>query len=347
MERVVGAVLVGATILTGFSTLACPCASPTVAVLQDGAVGVLTLDIKDGVDQVIVEFPGIVDVFAPEGGRVVNTPHGGVQFMVPFPQGGALEVKWRPGILTPMALTLVGSGLEERVELSKWAIHPPEVQFLPRGAVVGRAGGPVRWIRLTLSEEPTGVRCLGVGGNPTWSVFGREILIQGPFPNGTGVLVEWWPGSARLESAEWEDRPAYIAGAPGVRLSGFGFTWEASFSWAMLGEGEVVPEAVAVVSAASGPFVEYLWESGGWIGKGPQFALPLGGNRTLVTLVATDVHGYRHVRQEWIEVPGFESEEEEPPLPPPPGWRWCRVWRWGRPLWRWCPIKDPILLPVI
>lgn len=206
MERVVGAVLVGATILTGFSILACPCASP------------LSLSSK--------------------------------------------TVLWGCSPWTSKTAWTKSS----RSSRGSWMCSPRRgkgCEHAPRRGSVSGSLPPKR----VVGSEVTAGDSHSHGPDPGWAwPRGERRTLQVGDPSARGAVPAPW--------GRPEAKPA-VSGSPCLHRrctwgpsSGFGFTWEASFSWAMLGEGAVVPEGVAVVSAASGRSSSY-WRAGDGLGKAP------------------------------------------------------------------------------
>lgn len=243
---------------------------------------------------------------------------------------GFVQLRWRPGVVLPSSARLSSAtGTWTLGFPGPRAARPPEVHTFRSGdragAAIGRSEGRGEKLILRFSEPCNIVQLIGIGTSPVLEGSGMEFTIEGPFPEGSGVLVEWEPASSRLVAVRWDDREAFQGelAFPGFSARGTGpnrYLFRSSlptgsaFRWDF-GDG----------ATGTGPEVRHVYTKPG---------------HYLVTLVARDREGNEYVFQNWVTVTGASPSSEGmpanlPPVADPGGpygpYDWYEDWRTEEP----------------
>ncbi|MGB9757720.1 MAG: PKD domain-containing protein [Candidatus Bipolaricaulaceae bacterium] len=279
---------------------------------QDGQRSTLLLAnrLEDLAEEITLSFPAQVqleEVYVHAG--IMETRQVGREVVLSGAlwRQGFVRLSWKPAFLLPNSVTIRSAHAEWTTELSRgYVCGEPELQRLPKGLLVGRSEGTGESLRIRFAEEVSVTQVLGIGCTPTWEMTDRELLLRGPFPKGSLILVTWNHPEVEVEEAAWNDRPVSAA-PPGP--------WEV----VELGEGRV---RFAVTAP---PGTSVLWDLGDGTASAQnafEYTYPQEG-KYLVTLVLSDSRGRRWVRQTWVTVeraaPSLATASGLPPHAVPGG----------------------------
>lgn len=255
---------------------------------RDRAILLLANPLENMVEEIVITFPGMIrveDVYVHAG--IMESRQGQRELVLSGAlwRHGFVRLSWKPSLLIPFSITARSATEEWTLELPNFVYGEPEILKLPRGILVGRSESVGQTLRLRFVQPVAITSVLGIGCTPTWETLDQEVIIHGPFPPGSVVLVSWNHPEVQVKEVVWDDRPTSSAPAG---------PWEI----VDLGDGRFR------FSATVSPGTQVLWDLGDGTSTMQNTFEHVYSHegKYLVTLVLSDGQGQRRVRQTWVTV---------------------------------------------